>query len=208
MNTKDRIIHAAIKLFNQKGTKAVSTNHIARAAEISPGNLYYHFRNKEAIIREIFSRIVEFTGTESSYGSGFRVIPSLENMEAVFKRVFVLHWEYRFLYRELNALLNRDQELKAMIIKDQKNRLKEVRESIVAFIKAGIFRPMDETEVEFLKTSLWIIGTYWHAFLESGGRKITIVRVEEGVDMMRKLLRPYMNQQLTGKTGKVRSKTQ
>lgn len=194
METKDRIVNAAIKLFNQKGTKAVSTNHIAAAAGISPGNLYYHFRNKEEIIRASFERIVEFTGTEASYGSGFRVTPSIENMEAVFKRVFILHWEYRFLYREFNALLNRDKDLRAAIIKDQKKRLSEVRNSIIAFINAGIFRSMDESEIEFLKTSLWIIGTYWHSFLESGGKKITMARVEDGIDMMRKLLRPYMNE--------------
>jgi hypothetical protein len=113
-------------------------------------------------------------------------------MEAVFKRVFVLHWEYRFLYREFNALLNHDRDLRKAIIKDQKKRIAEVRNSINAFIDAGIFRAMDESEIDFLKTSLWIIGTYWHSFLESGGKKITIARVEEGVDMMRKLLRPYM----------------
>lgn len=193
METKDRILQAATKLFNQKGTKAVTTNHIAAAAGISPGNLYYHFRNKEEIIRAVFNRIVEFTGTESSYGAGFRVKPSIENMEAVFKRVFVLHWEYRFLYREFNALLNRDNKLKIAIIKDQKKRLTEVRNSIHAFIDTGIFRDMDESEIDFLQTSLWIIGTYWHSFLESGGKRITMARVEQGIDMMRKLLRPYMN---------------
>ncbi|MEW6599457.1 MAG: TetR/AcrR family transcriptional regulator [Nitrospirota bacterium] len=192
METKDRIMQAAIKLFNQKGTKAVTTNHIAAAAGISPGNLYYHFRNKEEIIRAIFLSIVEFTGTKSSYGAGFRVDPSIENMEAVFKRVFVLHWEYRFLYREFNALLNRDNKLKTAIIRDQKKRLTEVRESIIAFIETGIFRSMDNSEIEFLQRSLWIIGTYWHSFLESGGKRITMARVEEGIDMMRKLLRPYM----------------
>jgi len=194
METKDRIIQTAIKLFNQKGTKAVTTNHIAAAAGISPGNLYYHFRNKEAIIRAIFVRIVEFSETVSTYGSGFRVRPSIENIDAVFKRVFTLHWEYRFLYREFNALLNRDKDLKAAIIRDQKKRLTEVRNSILAFIDAGIFRNMDESEVEFLKTTLWLIGTYWHSFLESGGRKITLSRVEEGIDMLRRLLKPYMSE--------------
>jgi len=193
METKNRIIHSAIKLFNQKGTKAVTTNHIAAAAGISPGNLYYHFRNKEAIIRAVYKKIVEFTETGSSYGSGFRVKPSLENLEVVFMRVLTLHWKYRFLYREFNALLNRDKDLKAAIIRDQKKRLTEIRDSILDFIDARIFRDMDESEIEFLKTSLWIIGTYWHSYLESGGKKITIARVEEGIDMMRKLLRPYIN---------------
>jgi len=193
MTTKDKIIKSAIKLFNEKGTKAVTTNHIAAAAGISPGNLYYHFRNKEDIIREIFEEIVAFTEKGSSYGSGFRVKPSIENMEAVFKRILTLQWEYRFLYREFNALLNRDKELRSAIIRDQKKRLMEVKKSIADFINAGIFRDMDDSEIEFVKTSLWIIGTYWHSFVESGGKKITKARAGQGIDMLRKLLTPYMN---------------
>src|SRR5215210_4307966 len=49
-STKERVLGAALRLFNEKGTAAVSTNHIAEAAGISPGNLYYHYRNKEEII--------------------------------------------------------------------------------------------------------------------------------------------------------------
>jgi len=192
LTTKDRIVDAALRLFNEEGTKAVTTNHVAAAAGISPGNLYYHFRNKEEIIREIFSRLVEFTNSESTYGAGFRVKPSIENLEEVFKRVLTLHWEYRFLYREFNALLNRDEELKYRIIKYQKDRLMEVRESIREFINAGIFRKMDDAEIEFVKTTLWIIGTYWHSYLEANGRKITKARVEDGIGMLRRFLKPYM----------------
>ncbi len=56
MNTKDRIIDMALRLFNDMGTSAISTNHIAVALEMSPGNLYYHFHNKEEIIRAILKR--------------------------------------------------------------------------------------------------------------------------------------------------------
>jgi AcrR family transcriptional regulator len=47
----------AIQLFNEQGTTVVSTNHIASAIGISPCNLYYHFRNKEDIIRAIFEQM-------------------------------------------------------------------------------------------------------------------------------------------------------
>ncbi|HGY0963944.1 TPA: TetR/AcrR family transcriptional regulator, partial [Vibrio cholerae] len=55
MKTKDRIVHAALELFNQQGERNITTNHIAAHIEISPGNLYYHFRNKQEIVRDIFA---------------------------------------------------------------------------------------------------------------------------------------------------------
>ncbi|MCP4396089.1 MAG: helix-turn-helix transcriptional regulator, partial [bacterium] len=41
--TKSRIIKTAVRLFNEQGTRAISTRHIARELGMSPGNLYYHF---------------------------------------------------------------------------------------------------------------------------------------------------------------------
>ncbi|NON38996.1 TetR/AcrR family transcriptional regulator, partial [Klebsiella pneumoniae] len=56
MKTRDRILECALQLFNQQGERSVSTNHIAAHMEISPGNLYYHFPNKQAIIALLFSQ--------------------------------------------------------------------------------------------------------------------------------------------------------
>ena len=54
MKTKDKIIQGSIELFNQQGERNVTTNHIAEYVGISPGNLYYHYRNKDDIIRSIY----------------------------------------------------------------------------------------------------------------------------------------------------------
>ena len=54
-DTKTRILKTAIQLFNEKGSQQITTNHIAQEMGISPGNLYYHYQNKEEIIREIFT---------------------------------------------------------------------------------------------------------------------------------------------------------
>lgn len=55
MKTRDKIVYAALELFNEHGERSITTNHIAEYIEISPGNLYYHFRNKQEIVRDIFT---------------------------------------------------------------------------------------------------------------------------------------------------------
>ena len=61
MKTKDRIVQTSIELFNRSGIVAVTTNHIAKELNISPGNLYFHFANKEEIIRQIFRQMSKET---------------------------------------------------------------------------------------------------------------------------------------------------
>ena len=58
-NTYTRIIDASLTLFNEEGERNISTNHIAAHLGISPGNLYYHFRNKDEIIVQLFKRYSE-----------------------------------------------------------------------------------------------------------------------------------------------------
>ena len=54
--TPQRIIQAALDLFNHYGEPNVTTNRIADELDISPGNLHYHFRTKQNLIDALFEQ--------------------------------------------------------------------------------------------------------------------------------------------------------
>ncbi len=99
MSTHEKILDTALRLFNKSGTAEVSTNHIAEAAGISPGNLYYHFRNKQEIIRGLFQRLYATWDTALSLPDNRK--PTLDDLKTLVKANYQIIWEYRFAYCEL-----------------------------------------------------------------------------------------------------------
>lgn len=57
--TVDAILDATLALLDRDGERRTTTNRIAAAAGISPGNLYYHFRHREAIVLALFDRLLQ-----------------------------------------------------------------------------------------------------------------------------------------------------
>ncbi len=108
MSTREKILDTALRLFNREGTADVSTNHIAEACGISPGNLYYHFRNKQEIISELFQRL--YAIWDKGLPMPQNRTPRLDDLRTVVEANYQVIWQYRFAYRELVALLRQDSE--------------------------------------------------------------------------------------------------
>ncbi|MGH3146899.1 MAG: TetR/AcrR family transcriptional regulator [Rubrobacter sp.] len=200
MGTRDRIVGAAVGLFNESGTAAVSTNHIARDAGVSPGNLYYHFRNKEEIIREIFGRLDAHW--EAAYVLPSDREPALDDMLAVVEETFAGLWEYRFFYREVGALTRRDPELGKGYRALRERGLEGTEALLRGFVEAGTFKePEDQTAVAELAKALMLIAECWLPFEEAGGEEVNRERVREGVGLMVRVLRPRLADEALAELG-------
>jgi len=103
---RDRIVDASLALFNEDGVRSVTTNHIAAHLSISPGNLYYHYRNKEEIIRQIFPRIADAVRAALTLPDEGPI--TAEDLGAYHITGARALWEYRFFFRERSELLARD----------------------------------------------------------------------------------------------------
>lgn len=191
MNNRERILDTALRLFNDTGTGPVSTNHIAEALGISPGNLYYHFRNKEEIIRALFERMFTLWGQPSSLPQDRA--PTLADLEQVVRASYVLLWDYRFVYRELIALLRRDEVLRQRWLAVRSRGFEGFYELFDTFVRAGVLRPpQDPTALSRLAELCWLISEFWLPSLEVSGEAVDVSQMERGVELMLQALEPYI----------------
>jgi AcrR family transcriptional regulator len=192
MKTKDKIIETARQLFNEKGTRHVTTNHIAAQAGISPGNLYYHFRNKEGIILAIFEQLTAY-GLEE-YQKVLRHYPpgTLESMEQTFAMIQEFNWRYRFFKRELTALIMNDPELKERFHEVNQLQLKIIHQSIEQAMTQGFLRPLDTQTLMLLTEEVWLVTLFWLNYLEVGGEDVNAQTLRRGNDLLRNIMTNYL----------------
>jgi len=109
MKTRDRILHTSLLLFNVEGEAQQTAVDISNALGISPGNLYYHFKGKDAIIRALFEAFEEEMRVILR-GSRGRVT-SIEDNWVYIYIILEEIYDFRFFYRNLGVLLDRYPDL-------------------------------------------------------------------------------------------------
>lgn len=164
--TRDRILEASLELFNAQGERNVTTNHIAAHLGISPGNLYYHFPNKPAIVAELF---VHYEARVDQFLRLPRERPmQMQDKAAYLEALLGAIWDYRFLHRDLEGLLAANPELAQRYQAFASCCLLHARAIYQGFIDAGILL-MDQAQAEALALNAWIVLTSWVRFLGTLG---------------------------------------
>jgi AcrR family transcriptional regulator len=187
--TRQRILDTALRMFNLQGEPNVTTNHIADELEISPGNLYYHFRNKDDIIEQLFARYEERMDT--ALVSPDSRLRDLEDIWLQLHLVFECIWEYRFLYRDLVDILSRNRRLRLRFARILKRAADGASSGMKGLVQAGVMRA-SAAEVEATATNILVIATFWMNYASVRGDKDEDEAIRSGIVQVMMLLSPLL----------------
>ncbi|CAN5882589.1 TetR/AcrR family transcriptional regulator [soil metagenome] len=158
--TAQRILEAALELFNRFGEPNVSTTLVAGDLGISPGNLYYHYPAKD----ELINRLYEAYETElDELLHASEGVHDVEDAWFFMHSLFELIWRYRFLYRDLNDLLSKNRHLETQFQLVLKNKVRAMRALLAGLSRAGHL-DIDMREVDALAQSMVVVLTYWLSY--------------------------------------------
>ncbi|MBD1219718.1 TetR/AcrR family transcriptional regulator [Acinetobacter seifertii] len=166
LKTKDRILQISLQLFNERGERSVTTNHIAAELGISPGNLYYHFRNKHEIIKELMYQYQVETLEMLSLPED-RPLTTTDKIN-YFQVLSGQLWNYRFIHRDVYHLVESNEDFKKIYPRFAGQVMQQGQKIYQAFVDAGLMK-MTASEIEALIINLWIVLTNWTNFLYMSG---------------------------------------
>lgn len=194
MKTRDRILQTSRTLFNEEGEADQSAVDIANELGISPGNLYYHFKGKDAIIHALFDEFEEemmvilrgSRGTITSIGDSWVYTYIL--LEEIY--------DFRFFYRNLGVLLDRYPDLTRRFRVLLSEKRKTIAEQIGGLEEAGVLAippALGESLIDQMLSTL----TFWLSMDQiEGGELPPAHLIHRTVYQIMTLIVPYM-----GKSG-------
>ncbi|PXW96148.1 TetR family transcriptional regulator [Sphaerotilus hippei] len=195
--TAERILDHALALFNRYGEPNVSTTLISAELSISPGNLYYHYPAKEALVNALVGRYeaalaeaMSAAGPANDAEGAWQLVPGLLR----------LAWDYRFIFRDLNDLLTRNRHLETRCQAALKHQQAAIRERVLRLcVIDGI--GLSPEEADALSTSIVVLLTYWlsYEYVRDPRRALepdnADAAVRRGTRQAMALLWPYLSAQ-------------
>ncbi|KRG71083.1 TetR/AcrR family transcriptional regulator [Pseudoxanthomonas dokdonensis] len=191
-DTRQRILDGSLALFNSRGEPHVSTNHIADELEISPGNLYYHFRSKDDIIEHLYAdyeaRMDAALALPDEQPAG------LEDLWLQLHLVFECICEYRFLHRDLVEILSRNRRLRLRFARLLKRSDASARQLLDGLQQTGAMQA-SAAERAATASNLVMISTFWLNHAAARGENDESAAIRDGIVQAMTLVAPFLRDQ-------------
>lgn len=190
--TRERIVATSLELFNRRGAPHVTTAEIADEMGISPGNLYYHFRNKDEIVAELFAAFEQ--RLESLFAAPADRMADVEDLWLFLHLLFEAMWDHRFLYRDLDELLSRNDKLAARFTRLMRRGRQTMLELCGSMVAAGTMRASG-SEIAALADNASLVATYWISYQRFAGGEggVHSISLERAAYQVLSLIAPFLH---------------
>jgi len=187
--TRERILETSLALFNRDGEPHVTTADIADEMNISPGNLYYHFRSRDQITAELFAglerRLNELLRAPAGSMAG------VEDLWLVLHLLFEAMWDYRFFFRDLDEIVSRDDKLASRFAFILRRGVRTVIELCRAMVAAGAMRA-SEREIAALADNVALVATYWISYQNISTAEHAHANLDRAAYQVLSLIAPFL----------------
>ena len=157
LNTKDKILIASKKLFNEKGFGAPTLNLLAQQLGISRGNLTYYFKDKDALLQALAEEM--WAKYEASIGRAMK-FPSWGSTNNTTKVYLELHQEYTFIF--FDHKVTNHSTVKGQIKRMKRDLLERQMSTINFSIQIGNMKKESiPGTYRNLCETIWMINFYW-----------------------------------------------
>ncbi len=160
MNAKEKILNAALLLYNEQGIRNITSRHIAASIGISGGNLHYHFKHTEDIIRALFDELaLAYDGLMINAQS---VPLDLDAIAFLTETSFKLVNKYRFIFInfvEIGKWIPEIREAYYQLVQKREQQFLSLFDDLIA---KGIFRDdIPSSNKQGLVKQFFIINDFW-----------------------------------------------
>lgn len=189
MKTRDKILLSSLLLFNEEGEPNVTTVDIANEMDISPGNLYYHFKGKGAIIRALYDtfehELIEIL--KAPIHKPLNIEDSWFYLYVVFEEIY----NFRFFYQNLATILQHDPSL-ARRFKTLLKHKQHTSDTVLKTLVDSQVIVIDELQGIEISQNINLILTYWlnYASLQNWPDKHETI-IHQGVFQIMSLIGPH-----------------
>lgn len=158
-STKEKILDAALRLFNERGVVNVRLQQIADLTGISVGNLAYHYPGKKAIIEKIDRQL---EGEITPLLSDEQRFPTLIDFDNQLSSYYFLLKRYPFYFLDMlemeRAYPRIHQKRQAYIGR----MIRQITAWMHQNVEKGLFvAELQENQYERTAQTIWIIITFW-----------------------------------------------
>ena len=195
MKTRDRILVTSLELFNEEGEANTTTIDIANELDISPGNLYYHFKGKDEIIRELFQQYE--VALSDTLKAPIEQPPSSDRSTVEYNWYFLYvvmeeMYNYRFFYLNLDDIRQRYPEISKGF-----RRLIQLKRAALSAICQTLLQEAvvatEEQQMMGLVDNMTLALTFWFNYDQLLNQdRLPQVTIHQGVLQLMTMVAPYL----------------